>query len=99
MPAGDGRPIITVGQLALLSRSLEFGMCDNPLLAQLFEQLDANPEALLPRQLPLLMQTAFFLWKSDRSDFAKRLWFTSSAWCLLRGSNRKRQAMPGRKNP
>jgi hypothetical protein len=82
VPAGDGRSIITVEQLALLSRSLEFGMCDHRLLAQLFEQLDVNPEALLPQELPLLSQTAFFLWKSGGGDFAKSLLFTCLAWCL-----------------
>ncbi len=81
MSAGDEGPTITVEQLALLSRSLEFGeMCDSRLLAKLFEQLDINPEALLPQELPLLSETAFFLWKSGGSDFAKRLLFTCLAW-------------------
>ena len=82
MPAGDDRPIITIEQLALLSQSLEFGMWDNRLLAALFEQLDVNPEVLLPQELPLLSQTAFFLWKADRGPFAKRLLFTCLAWYL-----------------
>jgi hypothetical protein len=80
--AGDGGAKITVEQLALLSRSLEFGMCDDYLLAQLFDQLDIDPKALLPQQLRLLSQTAFFLWKSGRGDFAKRVLFTCLAWYL-----------------
>lgn len=72
--------MITTQQLALLSRSLEFGLCDNRLLAELFEQLDVNPEALLPQELPLLSQTAFFLWKAGGGDFAKSLLFTCLAW-------------------
>ena len=82
MPTGDTPPIIAVEQLALLSRSLEIGMCDDRLLAQLFEQLDVDADELLPQQLPLLNETAFFLWKSGRSDFAKRLLFTCLAWFL-----------------
>jgi hypothetical protein len=79
MSAGDGR-LITVEEIALLSRSLEFGMSDNRLLGLLFEQLDVNSDALLPQELPLLTQTAFFLWKSGRTDFAQRLLFTCLAW-------------------
>jgi hypothetical protein len=80
--AGNGSQKITVEQLALLSWPLEVGICNNHLLALLFEQLDVNPEALLPQELPLLTQTAFFLWKSGRGDFAKRLLFTCLAWYL-----------------
>jgi hypothetical protein len=82
VPPGDGRPIITVEQLTLLNRGLEFGMCNNQLLNQLFEQLERNTEALLPQKLSLLNQTAFFLWKSGRGEYAKRLLFTCLAWYL-----------------
>jgi len=80
--AGDGCPIITFEQLAQFRQLLEFGMCDDRLLVQLFEQVDVNPEALLPQQLPLLGETAFFLWKFGHSGYAKRLLFTCLAWYL-----------------
>lgn len=82
MPVSDERSMITPGQIALLSRSLELGLCDNRLLAGLFKQLARNPEALLPRQLPPFNQTAFFLWKLDRGDLAKSLLFTCLAWYM-----------------
>jgi hypothetical protein len=69
-----------VGRIDQLNSGLWMEACDNAILKDILNTLYSNPEALLPAAMPKLNQTAFLLWKSGRTEYAKKLLFICLAW-------------------
>jgi hypothetical protein len=70
------------GLLPTFNNGLELGLIDEAVLSQLFEELETQPEQLLPQQSGTLGWTAFLLNKMNQPRESLRLLSLSLRWCL-----------------